>query len=254
MKILLTVLLLILVVYAAIKAVQYLIKKVCKELKIKQTIKPVSGGYASKPSNVLIVDVANAHAQWYKDTYKHSLPRIKQSALINSYLRYAAEHYRQFKTRNHMKSTVVTYVIKNYRHPSKDKKMSTERITSKQLQNINNFTSRYPNTQVAIAEDYSRLLSKKWKNSAQHYFRGRDDYLCFVIAQKYKKQYVNAVIMSNDKYKDFEQFGFIPKFTATTFAKNKRGKSVITPKPNKLGQLRDYNRTPVSMNFTFSRI
>ena len=124
------------------------------------------------------------------------------------------------------------------------------------------FVKKSPGAHVTIAEDYQLIPHSKWKSPNFHYLRGRDDYLCFRMAQHYKKKYINSVIMSNDKYKDYEQFGYVPEFLATYIHARWGDKKdmdpeiiqtveVVKPKPNTLGQMRDYKMVKITLEFQF---
>jgi len=223
-----------------------------------------TGGFEGKPKdvkNILIIDVANMYVGWYMEKYKKELPYTDQSGLISGYIDCMNDHYKKFAEKNNIKTDSVIYIIKNYKYISGKKKMVSPFISKESWDEIYKFVKENTNAFITVAEDYRKLSHSKWKSSDMHYIRARDDYLCFRIAQYYKKKYINTVIMSDDKYKDYEQFGFVPKFLAT-YIYSKKGKEckdqivnveeLINPKPNTLGQMRDYKMVKITTQFDFS--
>jgi hypothetical protein len=190
--------------------------------------------------DLLIVDVANVSIEWGPD----SRPR-DQSGVMSRYLKFRTAHYADFISANGKDGTSVIYVIKNYRTTNKNA-IYTEMISPQTIKAMKKFT-RGKSAQIAIAEDYAKIPYAKWKK--HHYLRGRDDYLCFILAQNYKKQYVSTHIMSNDKFRDFPHFGKVPPF-ATTFIHNGNSEVfTVRPRPNQLGQFKDYTRVKFDMKF-----
>lgn len=208
--------------------------------------------------NILIVDIANMYVGWYMEKYKKAIPQTNQCALFKNYTMCMSDHYDIFSNINDMRTCAVTYVIKNYKGYN-DQKIESPRITTKAWDHLHGFVRAHNNAHVAVAEDYTTFIQSKWKSPRHHYIRGRDDYLCFVLAQTYKKQYATAFIMSDDKFDDFSTFGKIPVFTANyicnehmktkTCTKNDHAR--IKPSVNLLGQFNDYNIVKITMAFSF---
>jgi hypothetical protein len=162
-----------------------------------------------------------------------------------------------------MSTDAVNYVIKNYKYSKgSEKEMYVPVISEETWDFIYEFVKKNPGIHITIAEDYTHIPHIKWKSNKLHYMRGRDDYLCFRMAQQYKKKYINAVIMSNDKYKDYEQFGYVPQFLATyVYAKFEDGVGTVVktnenikPKPNTLGQMKDYKMVKITMEYQFKDV
>jgi hypothetical protein len=226
--------------------------------------------------NVMIIDVANMYVGWYMEKHNTSLPYNSQPQLIKNYTRFMSDHYARFAMLNPVavnnSDTLITYVIKNYKSTSPKSKMTADKIPDHTWDMLKEFVRCHANSQIVIAEDYSKISFTKWKNKKNHYLRGRDDYLCFLIAQQYKKQYITPFIMTDDKFSDFEDFGKTPKFKATFLygIPLKSDKHIsdkipcrfeqdvaslthdVLPKPNQLGQISDYNIAKVALNFSFS--
>jgi hypothetical protein len=224
---------------------------------LSNDLKDANRGSSTPFKNVLIVDMANMYIGWYMEKYGNHPPYMDQSSLISHYLLCAKDHYKHFQYHN--KNDAVNYVIKNYRYVKavgRSKYATTAPIMCKtDWFNINSFISANKNIMVSVAADNRVISYTKWKNPKMHYLRGRDDYLCFKLAQAYKKKYINAVIMSDDKYKDYAQFGAVPVFMVH-YIRNIDGKAVencelITPRPNRLGQLKDYNLVRITTKFKF---
>lgn len=225
------------------------------------TSKPVTrGGFSGKPQNVenvLLVDVANMYVGWYMEKYEDRMPYGNQRDLVNLYVECMKDHFKRFSTHNDTDTSAVVYVIKNHKF-TLSKKMVAPPIGDRTWKEIKEFVRINKNAHIAVAEDYSLHKYNTWKNKKMHYLRGRDDYLCFRLAQQYKKKYVNTVVMSDDKFKDFVQFGYVPPFTATYVHKKWSGNGEVVqssekiiPKPNILGQLRDYKMVKITTVFSF---
>ena len=196
------------------------------------------GGASESKIDVLIVDVANMYASWKYDTKRNE-----------SYLTCIDQHYKEFIKHNDINICKVIYVIKNceYKHKTDKGKISVKKIEGNELKAIHKFLNVHKNTMVAIAQDYNRTCESSKKN---HYMKERDDYLCFFIARLYKRKYINAVIMSNDKFKDFVQLGYVPPFEAIILGHDEYKES-ITPCINDLGQLSDFKMVNITLDFSF---
>jgi hypothetical protein len=224
------------------------------------------GGFTGKPKgveNILLVDVANMYVGWYMEKYNKRLPYNEQCGLMQNYVKCMRDHYKRFAEKNDTSTDAVNYIIKNYKYIGSSKKVMLAPIISKETWGtIYEFVKESPGAHVTVAEDYQQIPHDKWKTPKFHYLRGRDDYLCFRMAQQYKKKYINSVIMSNDKYKDYEQFGMVPEFLAT-YVHAKWGEEdnaepeivhteeLVKPRPNTLGQMRDYGMVKITMEFQF---
>jgi hypothetical protein len=206
----------------------------------------ITGG--KEHANVLIVDIANMHVGWKMEKYMiKKMPKLSQVQLFNSYLECMRDHYKVFS--KHNPGELVNYIVKNYKHSSSGKVVSTP-ILDKTWEDIKKFTAKHPNATVSVAVDYSPVDITKWKSL--HYMRGVDDYLCFYTAREYKRKYVNAVIMSDDIYRDFDKLGFVPKFDAVYVSNGNMTHSVVSPAPNSLGQLVDYKMVKLTLAFVFN--
>lgn len=242
---------------------------VCEKLtaaSVMLSLKEVTGGFKGKPEgvkNILLVDIANMYVGWYMEKYDKELPYNQQRELMQNYVKCMRDHYKRFAEKNDTQTDAVNYVIKNYKYSSGPNKCMIAPIISKETwDTIYEFVKESPGAHVTVAEDYRQIPYTKWKSSKFHYMRGRDDYLCFRMAQHYKKKYINSVIMSNDKYRDYEQFGMVPEFLATyVHAKwgDERNESeivrteeLVKPRPNTLGQMKDYGMVNITMEFQFN--
>lgn len=220
------------------------------------------GGFKGKPigiKNILIVDVANMYVGWYMEKYNKQLPYIQQQDLLRSYVEFMKDHYARFVKKNNMKVSGVNYIVKNYKC-STGRQMSAPNIPNKVFEIFHDFVRTRHNAYITVAEDYKTFSVSEWKKPSYHYLRGRDDYLCFEMARYYKKNYINTFIMSDDKYDDYKYFGQVPPFLATyiygDFSDKKYIDTVqisklITPKPNSLGQMKDYNLVKITLEFAF---
>lgn len=225
----------------------------------------VVGGFKGKPEgveNILLVDVANMYVGWYMEKHKKALPYNQQQGLMDGYLDCMRDHYKKFVEKNNTETDAVNYILKNYKYSlGKSKGMFTAAISNETWEKIYEFVKKRPGAHVTVAEDYRQIPHTKWKSPKMHYLRGRDDYLCFRMAQHYKKKYINTVIMSDDKYRDYEQFGFVPEFLAT-YVHTEWGEKdddlqvvksdeLVKPKPNILGQMKDYKMVRITTAFAF---
>jgi hypothetical protein len=226
----------------------------------------ISGGFSEKQlcvKNVLIVDMANMYVGWYMEKNSKGLPYAQQNTLMGEYIDCMQDHYDKFSTKNNTETSAVNYILKNYKYSQgKNSDMSAPPITQKTRDKIDEFVKNNIGAHVTIAEDYTLIPHNTWKTPKNHYLRARDDYMCFRMAQYYKKKYIHAVIMTDDKFKDYEQFGFTPKFLATYIHTNcdydvyniptvEHNSAHIHPKPNSLGQIVDYNIVKITTAFEF---
>lgn len=211
--------------------------------------KLIVGGGDKKIENVLIVDVANMFVGWYMETHSTPLPFIQQTELFNNYIDFMSDHYSRFILKNDISLSAVHYVLKNYRCASGEK-MIAPKIPKNIWKKLCNFAKSRRNAYISVAEDYTVFSVKKWKDKKNHYLRGRDDFLCFYSARQYKKKYIEPVIMSDDKYDDFNYFGCVPNFSYT-YIYNNIVKCDITPSPKALGQIENYKIVPTSLDFSF---
>ena len=232
----------------------------------KYSTEPViSGGAGFKQGlenvkNILLVDVANMYTGWYMEHHNNKRPDFKnQHRVFKNYIKCMRDHHKRFIEHNNHKTDVVNYIVKNFRHGGK-KTTVAEKMSEKTWKLLYDFVKKNKGVHITVAEDYTPILMTEWKKPSYHYLRGRDDYLCFRMYQHYKKKYKNAVIMSDDKYKDYEKFGVVPKFLATyiraDWTDEKNPKLVkntenISPPPNILGQMRDYKMVKITLDFNF---
>ena len=233
---------------------------------IKYKHRKHKGGFNGKPKgveNILLVDIANMYVGWYMEKYDKRLPYNQQWGLIQNYVKCMRDHYELFAEKNDVSKDAVNYIIKNYKYSRGPKKgMLAPNIPEETWNAIYEFVKESPGAHVTVAEDYRQIPHATWKAPKFHYLRGRDDYLCFRMAQHYKKKYINSVIMSNDNYRDFEQFGMVPEFLAT-YVHAKWGEEdydepeivqtdeLVKPRPNTLGQMKDYSMVKITMEFQF---
>jgi hypothetical protein len=206
----------------------------------------------SKPQNVLIVDVANMYIGWYMETYNKSPPYMNQVQLMDSYRRCMSDHYSNFIRSNSISTAGVVYVIKNYKFNS-GKRPTADRVTADTWKMFTEFVEFRPNVTIAVAEDYNTYPTTKWKDPKFHYLRGRDDYTCFYTAQMYKKKFTPTYVMTNDKFKDFEHFGKVPKFDITYLTTDSKRVVNVSPRPNILGQFRDYKVVGINLDFDMKK-
>jgi hypothetical protein len=209
-------------------------------------------GGANTVKNVLLVDVANMYVGWYMEkNNKRKMPYMNQNELMNGYIECMQDHNRAFRKKNGYDSA-VNYVIKNYKYGGHKGVMDAPKISDRTWNDLHNFADN-TRSHVIVAEDYSKHFPQKWKNSRLHYLRGRDDYMLFRMARFYKRKFVNTAIMSDDNFKDFSNFGFVPPFVASVIGPEKdRVYESVVPRPNDLGQLRDYKMVKITLEFSFT--
>jgi hypothetical protein len=194
-----------------------------------------------KIKNILIVDVANMYVSWKKETGR------KQSYWVCM-----SQHYKEFIKHNDVETCKVLYVIKNYNRTEvneKDEKKE-RKIIRIESDAGDRFRMRHPHAILARANDYSDRSYEEWERN--HYMKGRDDYLCFYLARIFKRGNINTVIMSNDKFKDFVELGFVPPFSAVVIYKDGFVEHIY-PRMNALGQLSDYQMTNITLDFSFDK-
>ena len=217
---------------------------------------PAVGG-ATPPPKALIVDIANMYVGWYMEKYGRYTPHPGQDALFDNYIECMADHYARFIAANPAASSTITYVVKN--HKTGSVKMTAPPISAATWARLHSFVAAHPRASIAVAEDYLTYPAARWKKPSNHYLRAADDYLCFHLAQAYRKNYVEAWVMSDDNYNDFAMFGSAPKFKATVISPGEEGATptlateasdTISPRPNTLGALHDYNVAKISLDFS----
>lgn len=208
----------------------------------KSFAKRVNGSYVGAFMNnrhfnldeVKIIDVANLTGS-NKGKYKGMGQKDRMSFYIDLIEKY---HKSQGKI---PPRKVFIYVIKNYKNLKNDHTIAPP-ISRETWERLKKLIT--PQLRIALAEDYKNYSKHTWINSKNHYLRARDDFLCFYIAQNYKKKYTRAIICSNDRFKDFRDFNKIPLFTATYLWYDQGAKMLkekINTQKRKLGQYRDYN-------------
>lgn len=241
----------------------FIVISVCVVCTLCSHSKPqISGGFHKHidgVKNVLLVDVANMYTGWYMEKYKKETRHVPQPELIREYLECMHDHFAHFSKHNNLETDSVNYIIKNYKYSLNKKEMYAPHISPDSWTDIYNFVKNH-NAYVTVAEDYKNIPYTAWKSPKSHYLRGCDDYLCFKMAQQYKKKYIHPVIMSDDKFKDYDQFGFVPEFKATYIYADLKADSsnpiiitpeIVKPKPNTLGQIVDYDMVKITMDFDF---
>ena len=189
---------------------------------------------------VRIVDIANLAGK--EMSQNKSFPKLGQNDRMLFYLD-VMDRYHKAQGKIPPK-TLVIYVIKNYKNLRGSHTIAPP--ISKRIWKRLNKIVKNPQVRVAVAEDYTNFPKTKWTNKKYHYLRARDDYLCFYIAQNYKKKYTKAIVVSNDKFRDFRDFDKIPPFMATYIWKDSNGrirtlKEKINTQRKRLGQYRDYH-------------
>lgn len=201
-----------------------------------ESSKLIRGGFIkNKPFNIQeihIIDVANLAG----NEMFPGLPKLGQNDRMIFYIKIIEKYHLKNK------KTLNIYVIKNYKN-LKDNCTMAPPISKRIWKRLKKLCQN-PQIRIALAEDYKNYSRKIWTNSRNHYLRARDDYLCFYIAQNYKKKYTKAIIISNDKFKDFSQFQKIPTFKATYIWKDGDIKTLtekINAQRKRLGQYVDYN-------------
>jgi len=232
---------------------------------------------ASGTKNVLIVDVANLYGD-SASTAKESAYIGDQDQLFKKYLSVMSKLYdsmwpdaKHQADAKHLKNehfsnghTQIHFVMKNHKVGGKD---GAPHISEKTWKALRRFVKDHPRSLISVIEDYKTYDMAKWKEPKNHYLRGADDYVCFLLSQEYKKGYKLACIMSNDKYKDFPKLYMIPPFTVRRISADDDGNvrdsggiaddagvaiiAKIDPSKHKLGQFVDYLRVPISYDFSF---
>ena len=227
---------------------------------------PIVNKECTTTQNILIVDVANMYVGWSMELDR---PNANPDNIMAEYIACANDHYKRFALHNDTNVSAVIYVIKNFKYASdKHKIVKAPKIQDATFDKIRRFVKPVDksmrnakltltdtpakNVYVAVAEDYTIFPYSIWKSNKHHYLKGQDDLLCFKLAQYFKKKYMNAVIMSDDKYKDFEQFGMVPEFTATYFGATGETTEKIRTTHNALGQLKDYKMVRITTEFSFA--
>ena len=226
----------------------------------------VFGGAST--SKALIVDVANMYVGWYMEKYNRYTPPPSQDTLLEKYVDCITDHYTRFAAVNDLSTSTVTYVIKN--HKTGSLKMTAPPISNKIWELLTTFVTDHPCAKIAVAEDYITYPLALWQKPSNHYLRAADDYLCFHLAQTYHKNYAEAWIMSDDHFSDFAMFGSTPRFKTTIIERTgKEGEKkntkdngssnlttqtsiIISPRPNSLGALNDYNVSKIALDFSLS--
>jgi len=198
------------------------------------------GGFMNnRPFNlkkVRIIDIANLAGKEMIDN--KSFPKLGQYDRMLFYIDIIERYHR---TQNISPREVLIYVIKNYKHLRGSCTIAP--VISKRIWKRLRKLAENPQLRIAVAEDYEHYPKATWKNPNNHYLRARDDYLCFYIAQNYKKKYTKAIVVSNDKFKDFGDFNKIPPFMSTYIWGGKKInilKEKINTQRGRLGQYRDY--------------
>jgi hypothetical protein len=171
------------------------------------------------------------------------VPHIRQqSALLSNYLECIADHYLQFVAANgdDTSDAGVVYVIKNLQLGAAPVSV----LCQYDWDNMCAWTEVRDRATIVVAEDYTLYTTRTWSAPRNHYLRGRDDYTLFHMARRAKKAYCRAIIMSNDKFDDYESMGAVPPFVVTTIHGGQRGRpEKVSPRPNALGQIADYTIT-----------
>lgn len=213
----------------------------CKRSFAERVYGSYRGGFMkNRPFNldeVKIIDVANLAGSGKKYTAMGQKDRM-------SFYIDLIEKYHKAQGKIPPRKAFI-YVIKNYKNLNK-KHTEAPPISGEIWKRLRGVVT--PQLRIALAEDYNNYSKSTWVNSKNHYLRGRDDFLCFYIAQNYKKKYTKAIIYSNDRFKDFSEFIKVPQFTATYLWYDdgiKILKEKINTQKRKLGQYRDYNTAPL---------
>lgn len=214
----------------------------------------IKGGDTHAPyQNILLVDVANMFIGWHMEKYGE-FPQFKDYKKIVA-LRgeCISDHYNRFVKANKAaglgSNYVIHYVMKNHKYSHNYTIPMLDSLIKKLVKtgSVDKFSAS--SIKVSIAID----MSSGGKNDA-HYTKGRDDYVLFHLAKKYKKLN-NTIIMSNDKFRDFSDFKKIPSFELITYHGDSSGVYVntkkIVPSKSSLGFLKDYILVKLSTIFTF---
>jgi hypothetical protein len=212
--------------------------------KLKYRTKTEGGGIKNvKKNNILIIDGANMYSQWYIKRFRQRMDFkiTNQKTFIKFHTMMMDEHYNNFVARGNDKS-IVHYVLKN--------PMIKEKLSDKMYDILKVWLKSHPQARISIALDYSW-----WKGPLTHTHKGRDDYLCFYLAQQYMNQGHKVAIMSNDKYKDYDYFNVIPEFTHVNIKPNSPPTmKKINPSTYKLGDLSKYRVERIYLKFTFKKL
>ena len=179
------------------------------------------------------------------------IPYLDQEQLFDQYLECLHDHHKKFYALN--KNDSVNYVVKNYKYSKEQHNMYAPKINKNTWDAMKKFCKTHCNSYITVAEDYETIPHAKWKSPKYHYLRGRDDFTCFYLSQSYKKQYVNAYIMSDDKFKDHDMFKQIPAFMMTVISKHSIHAEFVKPHSRPLGQLKDYKITKITTSFQFNK-
>jgi hypothetical protein len=209
---------------------------------------------------VLIVDVANMHTTWKLEKFGVSGP-LTQYHMFKEYISCMTDHYDVFRSLPANKDAMVYYVVKNHKK-LKGEVVNADIIPDNIWLLLCNFVMSRDKAKIAVAEDYKIYPVNVWKDVKKHYLRGCDDFLCFYLAQLCNRRYKTAYIMSNDKYKDYDNFGLVPPFLCTVLSPENgtillsesmchKKNMDIRPRPNMLGQIKDYNLVPITLDFAF---
>ena len=181
---------------------------------VKHSINPKDGGWGSgyiKPfqfRKVLIVDVANLYGYHGKDE-SHPNGYTNANTVYTNYVNVINKYHNRLLNNNN--PSIIVYVIKNMKYLKGNTTITTPiRERDWALLSKCALTHR---AIIAVAEDYTQYSKSIWLS--KHILRARDDLLCFLISQQFKKKYIDSYIMSEDKFKDFKQFKNIPKFKST---------------------------------------
>ena len=214
--------------------------------KIRTQFSPRIGGGGSinaKKNNILIIDCANMYSQWYIKKFRQRMhfKITNQKTFIKFHTMMMDDHYNNFVARGNNNS-IVHYVLKN--------PMIRERMSDKMYDILKIWLKSHPQARVSIALDYSR-----WRGELTHTHKGRDDYLSFYLAQHYMKQGHNVAIMSEDRFKDYDCFNVVPKFTHVQLYSNKPPTmKTINPKTHNLGKFSKYRVERINIKFTFRKL
>ncbi len=192
--------------------------------------------------NVLIVDVANLYGS------EDNGMRHGQTQVFKEYIKSMKNLYTEFYKTN--EESQMHFVMKNYKIGGQD---GAPKIGEDIWKQLKDFVEEHPNALISVVEDYKTYEMARWKDPKNHYLRGADDYVCFLLSQEYKKGYKLACIMSNDKFKDFPKLHFIPPFVVKRILpKADTQEMSMDPSKHKLGQFVDYRRVPISYDFSFA--
>lgn len=193
--------------------------------------------------NVLVVDVANVCGS------EDAGMRHGQTQVFNGYIKSMSNLYKEFYKNDMNTDAQMHFVMKNYKVGGHD---GAPKIGDEIWKHLEGFVKEHPNALVSVVEDYKTYDMAKWKEPKNHFLRGGDDYVCFLLSQEYKKGYKLACIMSNDKYKDFPRLFSIPPFTVKRISPTGISQMSMDPSKHGLGQFVDYRRIPIGYDFSFA--